>query len=81
MVDNLHYHIIRADLFFLIMLEKRGCTQVFIILKLSFQDKTYTQNTSFTQKTYVEAEYIKYAICRVGDLVGAQTVGLPASSP
>lgn len=30
------------------------------------------------QKAYVEAEYVKYAIRSVGDLVGAQTVGFPA---
>lgn len=30
------------------------------------------------QKAYVEAEYVKYAIHSVGDLVGAQTVGFPA---
>lgn len=31
------------------------------------------------QKAYVEAEYVKYAIRTVGDLVGAQTVGVSCS--
>lgn len=80
--SSLCYPVIRVDLPLMMVEKGEGrCPLVFIILKLSVQDRIYTQNRLFTHKAPGADEYVKQAVCSVGDLGGSQTVGFPQSSP